>query len=720
MTVGRVARAVSLAIVCSAALRAQGTTELKRGLVIKKSTTITRRNYRIAADATLDSAVIVVRGDDIILDLNGAILQGADPASDPDQFAGVAILVDGGRNVTIRNADISGYRFAIIARGTLNLTIEKSDLSHTWKPRLYSLVEHESLADWLSFHHNEKDEWLRFGAAMYLDGVSGGWIRAVRAEQGMNGLMLVRTDHLHVEHDVFRFNSGLGIGMYRSSNDTIQFNLLDFNVRGFSNGFYRRGQDSADLLMFEQSSNNYVYRNSATHGGDGLFLWAGQNTMDFGTGGSNDNVFTQNDFSFAPTNAMEATFSRNAFTGNRAAGSDYGLWGGYSYESRVEGNCFSDNRIGIAIEHGQENTILSNRFAGDGTAIRLWGDRVEPGDWGYPRFRDTESRDVTVTSNSFAKNRVALWAANTRGITMSGNSFVSVDTETVFRDTAKVLVDRGHVAAAPKPCEVAEAEGSAKRDRSAIIVDEWGPFDWRSPKIWPIDSTHTASLRVAVIGPAGRWTLVSKRGIASLSATSGKMNDTIRVTPTASAATDWELVLEYRGAPAQTARGAPIAPDTPIRFSYGAFEPAHEWQVKFFAYADSTDPQSRANAFADLLLHGKPMATATASRLDYMWYRPTIAHVPQAHWALEATSTVTLTPGSYTLRTISDDAVRVWVDGTLVIDNWTPHESAVNVAAIAAGKHELRVQYYQVDGWTELRVDIVRGVQRAAGSPGPH
>jgi hypothetical protein len=103
-----------------------------------------------------------------------------------------------------------------------------------------------------------------------------------------------------------------------------------------------------------------------------------------------------------------------------------------------------------------------------------------------------------------------------------------------------------------------------------------------------------------------------------------------------------------------------------------------------------------------------------------MWYRPAVAGVPLAKWALEATSTVALPAGAYTLRTISDDAVRVWVDGKLVIDDWTPHESAVDAVPLAAGRHDLRVQYYQVDGWTELRLDIVRGRERASGSPGPH
>ena len=87
------------------------------------------------------------------------------PNADPDAGRGVAIRVDGGSNVRIRHARVRGYKVGIMARGTRDLALTDNDLSDNWKPRLFSLVEHESLVDWLSFHHNEKDEWLRFGAA---------------------------------------------------------------------------------------------------------------------------------------------------------------------------------------------------------------------------------------------------------------------------------------------------------------------------------------------------------------------------------------------------------------------------------------------------------------------------------------------------------------------------------------------------------------------------
>jgi hypothetical protein len=106
-------------------------------------------------------------------------------------------------------------------------------------------------------------------------------------------------------------------------------------------------------------------------------------------------------------------------------------------------------------------------------------------------------------------------------------------------------------------------------------------------------------------------------------------------------------------------------------------------------------------------------------RLDYMGYRA-LPGLPRENFALEAGGSVDLAPGEYTLRTISDDGVRVWVDSALVIDNWSPHESTVDFAALSGGHHDLRVQYYQGDGWYELRVEIVRGRERSPGSPGAH
>ena len=348
------------------------TIELRRGLVITQSARVAPRTYQLPAPSSHDSAVIRIRGDSITVDFAGATMEGTPLDSNPDVAAGVAIRVEGGTNVRILNAHIRGYKLGILALGTRNLSLIDNDLSYNWKPKLYSVIEHESLIDWLSFHHNEKDEWLRYGAGAYLSDVEAGEIRGNVATQGMNGLMLVRSNGLSIWNNNFSFNSGLGIGLYRSNGNRIMHNHVDYDVRGYSEGFYRRGQDAADLLIYEQSSKNIVAYNSMTHGGDGVFLWAGQSTMDTGTGGANDNLFHGNDFSFAPANGIEATFSRNSFIDNRVEGCEYGVWGGYSFNSSIVGNHFLRNRTGIAVEHGQDNLIAWNSFSTDSTAIRVW------------------------------------------------------------------------------------------------------------------------------------------------------------------------------------------------------------------------------------------------------------------------------------------------------------------------------------------------------------
>jgi parallel beta-helix repeat protein len=694
--------------------------EPRAGLIVTRSTRFRPGTYRLPVPA--DSALIIVRGDSLTIDFTGVVLEGMVPTADPDLATGVAVRIEGGRNVRVIGARIRGYKIGIFARGTRDLEIRGTDLSHNWKPRLFSLVEHESLVDWLSFHNNEGNEWLRFGAAIYLDSVSGGLIQGNRVVQGMNALLMNRVDHVTVRDNNFSYNSGLGIGLYRSTDNTIIRNSVNFNIRGYSHGFYRRGQDSAAILLYEQSNNNIVALNSATHSGDGIFLWAGNTTMNTGQGGANDNVFYANDVSFAPANGIEATFSRNTFIANIAEGNEYGLWGGYSFGSHIVANCFARNRYGIAIEHGQDNRIIGNRFVGDSTAIRLWGDSIQPSDWGYPKHRDTRSRDYLIERNTYGGVSRKFQLANSTGLTISDSipDHLSLPVSPECNGIPAVAPeDANLVPSLPGLPREIPRQPVQRRHRSAIIVDEWGPYDYLYPKLWPAgDSVRAVPLRLVVLGPPGAWSLVSRTGVQAISASSGRTGDTIRVTPRPDSSGTWEVVMQYRGAATTSPRGERSTAGAPVRFSYSRYEPAVAWQVKAWAWPDSLDPRRDGNW--QRLTSASTLFERTWPRLDIMWYRPTIRELPQARFAFEATSTVNLPAGEYTLRTISDDGIRVWVDGRLVIDNWDLHGSEIDYAPLTGGTHELRVQYFQIEGWAELRLDLLRGVHRSIGSPGPH
>ena len=699
------------------------------GTVIGRTTRVAPGVYDLKS-TDLDHPAITIRGSHITADFTGVTLRGGVSNGDPDTYAGLAVLVDGGDNITIRNLTVRGYKVGILARHAKGLHITGADLSYNWKPRLYSLVEHESLLDWMSYHHNEKDEWLQSGAGIYLADSDEAEIDHTTIVQGQNGLMLARSNGARIWNDDFSFNSGIGIGLYRSNGNTIQHNRVDFDVRGYSDTFYNRGQDSAGILIYEQSSHNVVAFNSVTHGGDGLFLWAGQTTMDTGEGGANDNVIYDNDFSFAPTNGIEATFSRNVFYGNRVEGCWHGLWGGYSFDSWIANNRFARNVEAIAIEHGQDNRITDNRFDRDETAIHLWKNATQDPTWGYAQRRDTRSRDYVISGNRFDGNATALRLQDTQNVRILTNEFYDVTTEAALTgDTRNVGIgDEIRVPirarptldlALPKPLPGgmdantadparpgADAINLARRGRDAIIVDEWGPYDWRSPKLWPDGRSDSMPLKLRVVGPAGEWTTASVRG-ATVEPVTGVVPGIIVVTPMKGSIVDYDVRLTYRGAAVTAPRGDSVAAGTPYTFGYSRFFVPIDWHVRYFSFDDASRPDSAPDAFSRIT-SGTPIKSDSRDRLDYMSGRAIADGVPPDRVALTADGDVDLPSGRYTIRTISDDGIRVFVDGTRVIDRWTEHESALDTAPVAAGRHHLRVEYFELTGFAELRVEILR------------
>jgi hypothetical protein len=55
--------------------------------------------------------------------------------------------------------------------------------------------------------------------------------------------------------------------------------------------------------------------------------------------------------------------------------------------------------------------------------------------------------------------------------------------------------------------------------------------------------------------------------------------------------------------------------------------------------------------------------------------------------------------GNYTFQTTSDDGVRLWVNGNLVVDNWTTHATTVNSSAAVALKagffYDIKLEYFE-------------------------
>ena len=761
-------------------------TVLKPGIVITESITVREAQYLFPNDNTdAKTASVIIKGDGITVDFNGATLRGTKEETDPDERVGTGVYVEG-NNVTIKNLNVHGYKVGLAARNTDGLKIIDSDFSYNWKQRLLSTPEREDTADWMSYHHNEEDEWLRYGAGIYLRNCDEYEVKGCTAVGGQNGLMMTECNKGLVWNNDFNYLSSLGIGMYRSSDNRIMHNNIDWCVRGYSHGVYNRGQDSAGILIYEQSNDNVFAYNSVTHGGDGFFLWAGQSTMDDGKGGCNGNLLYGNDFSHAPTNGIEATFSKNDFVNNLIMECWHGIWGGYSWESRTIGNVFAHNAEGIAWEHGQDNVFALNIFNKDRIAVNIWQKDSEDPNWGYAKMRDTRSRDnlfdhnvfrgvfgpvfrvsrsanVELVSNLFDETGQPMWTEKEiPGMSLSDNLFfvtkqfelpgkqsenvweidvnfapkepamqgsgnLKPDAEPIGEDYLKQFdvewypyaKDLGDLDTdyaemirewAPDPLEGGKRPFLAPgrmRGRKTIIIDEWGPYDFKRPLIRQAGVTASGSLRFEILGPEGEWRVKSIRG-ATISQQLGKVPSIVNVKLEEGKASDILIELEYRGEATVDYRGIKTAAGRPVAFSYSKFFAPIDWNVKWFNYSRATQDPRETDDWKTIIA-GKPAREEKTDNLSYAWGGSPGEGVGANEFLTLAEGSFEIAKGDYVLELTSDDGVRVILDGKTVFEDWTWHApKSDRIKLSLGGKHTIRIEHFELDGYSTLKAELKR------------
>ncbi|MDF1836901.1 MAG: NosD domain-containing protein, partial [Planctomycetota bacterium] len=463
--------------------------------------------------------VIQIAGERIqVVFEKGSVLRGAGAEADPDSFTGVGLRVIGQRDVRIEGLHVRGYQTGIFATRTAGLQISHADVSDNFSQRLASTPEAcDDGADWLACHANDNGEWRRkYGAGIYVEDSSAVVVRDSRARRTQNGLLFDRVTNSAVYDNDFSFLSGWGLGLWRSSKNRVSRNAFDFCIRGYSHGKYNRGQDSAGILVFEQCNDNVFAHNSATHGGDGVFGFAGSEALgqhqstdsDFdATGlGNNRNLFVGNDLSYAAAHGLEMTFSfDNVVLSNRFVGNAIcGFWGGYSQSTLIGDNLFEANgdagygqeRGGINIEHSVRNRISQNRFARNACGVHMWWDE-DKGLMSTPWAQANETGCVgnEITDNVFERDQVAIELRACQPVTVAGNRMNEVGTELAAEEGATRLSPRSEGPILPhangtfpgKNQPVGARQHLAGRDN--ILMGEWGPWDHEAPFLQAVDRT---------------------------------------------------------------------------------------------------------------------------------------------------------------------------------------------------------------------------------------
>jgi len=703
---------------------------------------VDRDNVAITASCTVqlangaiadvdDNGVIHITSSGIVVDFGGLMLRGAAPNTPPDQYQGVGVRITG-KDVTIRNLRVSGFKVGVLASDADRLTIEDADVSDNFRQRLRSTPQREDAGDWLWPHANDNREWVtNYGAGLCVENSTMVTIRRVRARHVQNGIILDRVERSLIYDNDCSFLSGWGLAMWRSSSNQITRNAFDFCIRGYSHGVYNRGQDSAGLLMFEQCSDNIIAENSMTHGGDGIFAFSGKEALGdvpeeaknernwYRSRGHRRNIIIANDCSYAAAHGIELTFGfDNSLLANRLVNNAIcGVWGGYSHRTIIAGNVIESNgemaygleRGGVNIEHGVGNWVQANAFANNACGVHLWWDE-DPGLAALPwaKVNNTEATRNVIYGNTFTGDALAIHLRMTQLAFIIGNTFTNVARELEADESSMTGIKREFkdqpalVWAAPEYHAIGSSRPVGARaalaGREKIIMTEWGPYDWSEPMLKFTGRVDHADEYVLLGGAA----LPSAEHIEVDGNVEVEVDtNRLRVRPMSS-----DVIQPY--SIALPMDGARIAASGTLT--------GGTWDVRVFP--STCDPREDADRWRREGRSSSNLHRVSVDELDLNYAHGGLTEImnlptplPRDHFGTIARRTLSIPPGTWRVRTTSDDGIRVWMNEHLVIDDWTWHAPKEHIHEFdlkELTKFDILVEHFELDGFAVLQLAIER------------
>ncbi|MCC6233366.1 MAG: right-handed parallel beta-helix repeat-containing protein [Verrucomicrobiales bacterium] len=742
-------------------------------VVIRESCTVVIPPGLVIADPNTNG-VIQIRGDGLTLRFaSGSVLRGAREGAPGDELRGIGITVMDSRRVRVLGARVHGYFNGLVASRADQLTVEGGDYSDNYRQRLRSTPEAEDGADWLYPHRNDEVKWRdQYGGAVCVEHSRRVTIRGVRVRRGQNGIVLDRVNESRIYDNDASFLSGWGLAMWRSSRNLVSRNAFDFCVRGHVEGVYNRGQDSAGILCFEQCNGNQFVENSATHGGDGFFGFAGREAIGedwmeserarlrretgkqevddliqvpaelartWSERGCNSNVLVGNDFSYAPAHGFEMTFSEgNVFIGNRVVENAIcGIWGGYSSGMWVANNEFTRNggmaygleRGAINMEHASGNRIVGNRFVDNRCGIHLWWDNDAallrfPGVSGNARgVRDNVilgnqfeiSAEPGLTSRSDRDRWVVLQLRDDGTGHVQDNHYVSNRVSLGHARAVEFDFAPGcSVSTSAVPVEVGRlrtrAVGSTRPvgARAALRGRHQIIMDEWGP--WD----HEAPVLRARSTRGGErvWDLLGVTTEPRLEVEAPGVKSTVERTGESA----WRLTL--RSDQGVTPFRATVSAPGLVRHAEGTLVSAR-WSVVFFPWTvdprqnlDGWRRQAEGAAAVRTELEALTLPYGGGGPRDVVTNAEVKARGPGPdHFGMRAQTRLKLPKGSWGFRTQSDDGVRVRVGNRVVIENWTWHGPTLDEGRyeqLADGEVEIEVEHFEIDGFAVFELSLER------------
>jgi len=377
----------------------------------KEVKALRKRTIEINTSGTLQASSIqgqlVITASNITIDGGGLTLIGGEGS--PNKFDGVAISAHGVSNVTLKNFNARGWETGLKIVDGEGWTVENCNFSGNF--------------------HDPEFGWGENGrrGGIVMERVRRSTLRKNKANQVWDACVLVDSDANTLEDNDFSHTSNTCLKLWHSSNNVILRNVLSHGIRISPGEVHAR--DSTSVLIESGSNHNQFKKNNCTYGGDGIFIrvlngWC-----------STDNLFEENDCSYANNNGFECWAPDNRFRNNKANHCSYGFWMGGSDHTLLEGNEASFNGLldgfhnsphlpngghaGIVFMFGPSSHTVARRnrcLGNNGAGIAVIGDLDSQG-------RKWKAYHWIIEENTLDRNRWGIYLKFADWIQIAGNQF---------------------------------------------------------------------------------------------------------------------------------------------------------------------------------------------------------------------------------------------------------------------------------------------------------
>lgn len=592
--------------------------------------------------------VVVEEVEDATLDLRGVALRGLPEDAAPDASTGTALVLRGCKRVRVLGGELRGYRVGVLIEDSQDVTLEGLEVTRGFAGALSSTAAAVDPQDELTL---EDESWFEdYGAGIFVRDSSGVVVRDCVVRESQNGLIFEGSGGCEARDNDFSFLSGWGIALRRSEGCELLANRCDFVARGVFPGRYAEDLGAAGIFLGRGASDIEVVGNSAVRCSLGVRIQGEPSEALTGV------RVARNDLSAAAFAALRAEHTRDL--------------------RLCENDVLGRAPRGFELRDATRAALVGNRFE------RVFGAGVAL----------LDSQECVLEGNELADCDQALEVRGGAGHWVRANTFEDNLQDLVLEDTEALALEENDFSSADPGLHLSDLEGLGEAgDAARVAWMELGDAEGEFPsgRAREVGFTSAAGVSREGLAAAERW-------LATLGPEDGRGVGDSAPELVPGEFTPWDPASGER--PPDELSGL------------GLFSEV-TWEATWFEWGPEADPRGDLELWRSLRYEPTLRARVGAWTSPWGSSARIRGEVGGERFGLHARTDLYVSrKGTYLLGALSDDGLRIWIDGEVVYEDWTWHPARRETIELdlEVGRHSIEFEYFQIDGAAELALELDR------------